>query len=518
MNEVGSIQVSPDGKYLAVDVFSGETTEHDNLPDAIAQVEDTIAAYADAGMLDTPDDGNGSDGGNGGDSGTPPSPPSNPPLQPVNPATPAPTPAPVNPAPVPTPQAPAPLGKPKVNPVQPGDRRVNINIGRDGNKWDIIDNKTRKVIARAQTREIAEEIAAGVRGLDGKVIDYTTPQVSKPRGPAKFPRPKGYKRTPTKEKGGYFVEKENDPNSPVARVQFNRDSQAWEGKLYANKQDAEAQRNPIGEPFSDAGAVKIDGKANEAVQKELDRLNPPAPATPAPQAQPAASNHQRTDLGSDMFSLHDGNKEYGIAEKGADGKWTARLHENPRDALSNRNPIATGSFDSPEEAEAAMRQAIADRNAPPAAEMLQWQSGSDGKQYLGLDGVAGIDANNAPVYGISPGPFGGWIVAGWSSKADKDAGLPPVAVTNHADEKSAKDAAKGYAQQAIDSLAPQQPVAPSAPAPIVAPPAPNGNGNAPEITPEDQLPLYIPFNPNANPAPRRRQQRPEPQETPPELA
>jgi len=165
-----------------------------------------------------------------------------------------------------------------------------------------------------------------------------------------------------------------------------------------------------------------------------------------------------------------------------------------------------------------MRQAIADRNAPPAAEMLQWQSGSDGKQYLGLDGVAGIDANNAPVYGISPGPFGGWIVAGWSSKADKDAGLPPVAVTNHADEKSAKDAAKGYAQQAIDSLAPQRPVAPSAPAPIVAPPAPNGNGNAPEITPEDQLPLYIPFNPNANPASRRRQQRPEPQETPPELA
>jgi hypothetical protein len=386
-----------------------------------------------------------------------------------------------------------------VNPVQPGERFVRYHAGRDGNYWDIIDRKSRRKIGRADTIEKANEMAAGLRGLDGKLIDYDTPVA--PRQPrqvdAKFPRPSGYRRTAVGQ--GYFLENTNDPNGPVARVEYDADSSTWVGNLYATKADAEARRAPIGE-FSAKSQNDAESKANGAVQEELDRRNPPAPepaapAAPAPQAQPAVSNHQRADLGPDIFSLYDGNKEYGIAEKGEDGKWTARLHENPRDALSNRNPISTGSYDTAEEAEAAMRQAIADRQAPQAANILQWQSGSDGKSYLGLDGVPGIDANNAPVYGISPGPFGGWIVAGWSSKADKDAGLPPVAVTNHANEQDAKDSAMNYAQQAIDSMAPQQP----APAPTPVPATPPAPAPAPR------------------PAPRRRQQQWQ-GETPPWLA
>lgn len=457
MNEVGRVEVAPNGKFLAIDVFNGDQNEHDNLADAIAEVEGRIETYAQGGLLDTPDDGNDSGGGSGGDGGNPPTPPSNPPIAPANPATPAPTPAPVNPAPAPAPQVPAPQGRPRVNPVQPGERFVRYHAGRDGKYWDIIDRKTRKKIGRAGTIEEANEMAAGLRGLDGKLIDYDTPVAPRqPRQVApKFPRPNGYRRTAVGQ--GYFLENTNDPNAPVARVEYDADSSTWVGNLYANKSDAELQRNFIS-GFTAKSQNDAESKASGAVQEELDRRNPPAPApapapaAPAPQAQPAVSNHQRTDLGSDMFSLHDGNNEYGIAEKGTDGKWAVRLHENPRDALSNRNPIATGSFDSPEEAEAALRQAIADRQAPQASNILQWQSGSDGKSYLGLDGVPGIDANNAPYYGISPGPFGGWIVAGWSTKGEKDAGLPPIAVTNHASEQDARDSAMGYAQLAMDSL------------------------------------------------------------------
>jgi hypothetical protein len=388
------------------------------------------------------------------------------------------------------------LPRPRVNPVQPGDRFVRYHAGRDGNYWDIIDRKTRKKIGRADTIEKANEMAAGLRGLDGKLIDYDTPVA--PRQPrqvaAKFPRPNGYKRTAVGQ--GYFLENTNDPNAPVARVEWDEDSSDWVGNLYANKADAEARRNPISEFFAKS-QNDAESKANGAVQEELDRRNPPAPepVAPAPQAQPAVSNHQRADLGPDMFSLYDGNKEYGIAEKGADGKWTARLHENPRDALSNRNPISTGSYDTAEEAEAAMRQAIADRQAPQAANILQWQSGSDGKQYLGLDGVAGVDAENGPVYGISPSPFGGWALARWDSKASKDAGAQPNLIVAQPDEEAAKNDALQQINDFLRNLTGQNPPLVNDENPTT--PSGNRNANAPAITPEDQAPFIIPFNPNA---------------------
>jgi hypothetical protein len=425
MNEVGRVEVAPNGKFLAIDVFNGDQNEHDNLADAIAEVEGRIETYAQGGLLDTPDDGNGPDDGSGGA----PVPPSNPPVPPANPVNPTPAPSdnggvpPVAPS-APAPRAPKPAAEAKrnVNNVKPGDRYTRFKVRNQKNGasqtttyWDVYDKKTGKVIGSAKTREDAEDMVNGIRDERGRLIDFTNPVAPSGRG-----------------------------NQPVA---------------------------------------------------------PEAPAAPSiPDVPTPTSTHQRTDLGSDMFSLHDGNKEYGIAEKGADGKWTARVHLNPRDALNNRDPISSGSYDTAEEAEAAMRKVIADKNAPPAAEMLQWQSGSDGKQYLGLDGVPGIDANNAPYYGISPGPFGGWIVAGWSTKGEKDAGLPPIAVTNHADEESAKEAAKGYAQSVIDSIAPQEPATPPAPTPV-APPAP-----APAPAPAPR------------PAPRRRQQQQWQGETPPWLA
>jgi hypothetical protein len=70
-----------------------------------------------------------------------------------------------------------------------------------------------------------------------------------------------------------------------------------------------------------------------------------------------------------------------------------------------------------------------------------------------------------------------------------------VAVTNHANEQDAKDSAMNYAQQAIDSMAPQQP----APAPTPVPATPPAPAPAPR------------------PAPRRRQQQWQ-GETPPWLA
>jgi hypothetical protein len=428
--------------------------------------------------------------GNGGNGGNPPATPNAPQ------------------APKPAPEAkPAPQAKPRVNPVQPGDRRLEHktrrnwnNDGKGPSHWDVIDNKTGRVIGFARTREEAEDMVAGRRDLvTGKLIDYTTPIAPNTRGPVKFPRPKGYKRTSV-AKGTYIVEKENNPNAPVARVDLDEARGVNVGRIYANREDAMNQTNPIGEEFTHAGPIKIDGLANEALQKELDRLNPPAPeATPeanAPEVQPASTNHKRTDLGSDMFAVHDNDREYGIAEKGADGKWNIRVHENPRDAIANRNPIASGSYNTPEEAEAAIRKAIADKNAPADyANILQWQSGSDGKQYIGLDGVPGVDANNAPVYGVSPGPFGGWIVASWGSKADKDAGLPPVTTMNQPDEKSAKDMALDHMNQIAQLLA-KPGAQPAAPAP------------APTPTP----------TPPVAPAPRRRQQQWQGDETPPWLA
>jgi hypothetical protein len=621
-NLVGRIVRLPDGRYQTQDQFSGDITNYEDLGSAISDMEDSIANYAIAGLLDNSSDGNGSGNGNGG---TPPA-PSTPPVAPANPATPpAPrrivvgqdsegydtndpndminkqlglpprsfyrwpvqqyggvwqrgngwihegpdgdvvrpatraeamafgydfgtdelSPAPLDPANLPRPNnpvpnnppapggnggnggnlpavpntprvpnpqeprapKPTPEARPRVNPVQPGDRRLEHktrrnwnNDGKGPSHWDVIDNKTGRVIGFARTREEAEDMVAGRRDLvTGKLIDYTTPIQPKTRGPVNFPRPRGYKRTALPG-GTYIVEKPNDPSAPVARVDLDRDRGINVGRIYANKQDAMNQTNPIGEEFTHAGPIKIDGLANEALQKELDRLNPPAPeATPeanAPEVQPASSNHKRTDLGSDIFAVHDNNNEYGIAEKGADGKWNIRVHENPRDAIANRNPIASGSYNTPEEAEAAIRKAIADRNAPADfANILQWQSGSDGKQYLGLDGVPGVDANNAPVYGVSPGPFGGWIVASWGSKADKDAGLPPVSTMTQPDEASAKALAKDHINQIAQLLA--QPVAPQSPTPTPAPATPA---------------------PAPAPAPRRRRQGGEPQETPPWLA
>jgi hypothetical protein len=416
MDEVGRVEIAPNGKFLAIDVFNGDQTEYDNLDDAIADVEGRIETYAQAGMLDsgdsgnapaTPqvspqanpegptDDGNPPAGPSGGDGGTPP---------PSNPPAPA-TPAPANPEPVPTPapQVPAPQGKPRVNPVQPGDRRVNINIGRDGNKWDIIDNKTRRVIARAKTREIAEEIASGARDLNGKLIDYTTPQVPRTRRPV-----------------------------------------------------------------------------------------PPT----VPPTQQSAGNVTRNDLGDGVFSVTNQDAEYGLAVRQSDGTWSARVHENPRDAMNNRNPIISGTYANEQEAEDAIRQAIAERQAQrDAANVLQWQSGSDGKQYLGLDGVAGVDAENGPVYGISPSPFGGWALARWDTKASKDAGAQPNSIVAQPDEEAAKNDALQQINDFLRNLTGQNP-------PLVNdenPTTPSGNRNvsAPAVTPEDQAPFIIPFNPNA---------------------
>ena len=88
-------------------------------------------------------------------------------------------------------------------------------------------------------------------------------------------------------------------------------------------------------------------------------------------------------------------------------------------------------------------------------------------------------------------------MATWGSKADKDAGLPPVSTMNQPDEASAKALAKDHINQIAQLLA--KPVAPQSPAPAPAPATP-------------------PAPPAPAPAPRRRQQGQEPQETPPWLA
>jgi hypothetical protein len=341
-----------------------------------------------------------------------------------------------------------PAGRPRVNNVQPGDRRLNFNPGRDGKYWDVIDRKTRQVIGRARDREVAEQMALGLRDADGKLIDFNTPVPVNPRGPAKFPRPKGYKRTYIGRRQGYYIENPNDPNAPVVRATFDKDSNEWVGKLYANKQDAEAERNPIGEEVRDAGPVKFDGKANETLQKELDRLNPPAPAPEAQPAEPEQTQHTRTDFGSSVFAVHDGDNEYGVAKKGQDGKWSVNVFPTPADGNDASKSFFNGTFDTPAEAEAAIRKAIADKRATEKpADILQWQSGSDGKAYLGLEGVAGYDANESPVWGLSKMPFGaGWFVGGWGKKSDKDAGLPPAGTSRFDDEAQARKFAEDWLQ------------------------------------------------------------------------
>lgn len=343
-----------------------------------------------------------------------------------------------------------PQGRPRVNPVQPGERYVKYNAGRDGNYWDIRESRNRRVIGRAATREIADDIALGLRDLNGKLIDYTTPIVPRTRGAGdRFPRPKGYKRTAVGQ--GYLLENTADPNAPVSRVEYDLDREEWVGSLYANKQDALAKRNPIGSEMSDASQVAMESKANKAVQEELDRRNPPAPAPVAPQAQPAEpqqTQHTRTDFGSKVFAVHDGDNEYGVAKKGQDGKWSVNVFPSPADGNDASKSFFDGSFDTPEEAEAAIRQAIADKRANEQPEnILQWQSGSDGKAYIGLDGVPGYDAENSPVWGLSPMPFGaGWFVGAWNKKSDKDAGMPPVGTSRIEGEEEARKFAEDSLQ------------------------------------------------------------------------
>jgi hypothetical protein len=438
-----------------------------------------------------PSGGDGGNGGNGGNGGTPPT--NNPP------AGPAPTPAQPEAEPVQEPQ-----GKPRVNKVKPGDRYVKHNTRFSGpgenTHWDIYDAKTKKRIASARTKEIADDIVAGIRDFNGKLIDYSTP--IPPRKVAqKFPRPKGYKQTAIPQGQGAYLENPNDPDSPVARVEFDRGKNKWVGNVYANKQDAVEQKNPIGQAFEDASQDKVDSHLHEAVQQELDRRNPPAPQanpTDAP-SQQTAVNATRNDLGDGVFSVNNGNGEYGIAVRGNDGKWSARVHESPRDAINNTNPISSGTYDTEQEAEDAMRQTIAERQAQrDQANVLQWQSGSDGKQYLGLDGVAGVDAENAPVYGISPSPFGGWAMARWDSKAAKDAGAPPNSIVAQPDEEAAKNDAFNQLNDFLRNLTGQNP-------PLVNDENPTTPTNRAEQLPpgttiQDQVDagLTTPFNPNAD--------------------
>jgi hypothetical protein len=522
MDEVGRVEVAPNGKFLAIDVFNGDQTEYDNLDDAIADVEGRIETYAQAGMLDSEDSGNApatparptgpltpavpatpaqpnqqpvpefafpgeivngqmnvgggvggendfrdmtpqpqagailrrhnprniggdynpgfywensdgtvskwddardgarfrnavpprfeepdnsgvryrpgdvfnpdqgpSDGGNppagpsGGDGGTPPA--GNPPAGPLdtdggnggNPPTNNP---PAGPAPVAPEAEPAqePQGQPRVNRIKPGDRYIKQNNrllpNKDGKytRFDIYDARTKKLIASAETKEIADDIAAGRRDLNGKLIDYTTPL--KP-GIQRVPRPEGYSRniTPDSQERmfnkDFYIENLNDPNAPVVGLDYDEANAQYVGQLYANKEDAKNRRNPIGEPFSNSAQIRAEDAAHSAIQKELERRNAPAPAPATPEAQQPAGERidSRADLGN----------------------------------------------------------------------VLKWQSGSDGKAYLGLEGVP-----NSPVIGISALPFNrGWISVGWRNQAEKDAGARGTLISEHEDEQSARDSA-----------------------------------------------------------------------------
>jgi len=424
-----------------------------------------------------PDNGNNNNGGtlptgpsdNGGNGGTPPA--NNPPAGP----------APVAPEAEPVQE---PQGKPRVNRIQPGDRYVKQNnrLLPDKNGkytgFDVYDARTKKLIARAETKEIADDIAAGRRDLNGKLIDYTTPQ--KP-GIQRVPRPEGYSKNITPDSKDrmfnkdFYIENLKDPNSPVVRLNYDEANAQYVGQLYANKEDAKNQRNPIGESFANSAQIRAEDTAHAAIQKELDKKV--KPAVPVAEA-------TRTDMGDGVFSVAGTNGEYGIAVRGSDGKWSTRTHETSRDAMNNRNPIDSGTYDTEQEAEAAIRKTIADRDAQRnAANILQWQSGSDGKQYLGLDGVPGVDEETSPVYGISPSPFGGWALARWDSKAAKDAGAQPSSIMAQPDEESAKNDALKQMNDFLRNLTGQNPTAP--------------NGNSSESPSGGQSPFIIPFNPNA---------------------
>jgi hypothetical protein len=433
---------------------------------------------------------------NGGNGDTPPT--NNPPVPPAQP--------PVPPAqtPVPPAQEPAdavepeiPQGRPRVNTVKPGDRYIKTRSRRDPNGgpqtlFDIYDRKTRKIIANARTWQEANDIVNGIRDLKGKLIDYQTPIQPRDRLAPSATKPQGYKRVANGN--GYYLENPNDPDGPVVRVDWNEDSEDWVGALYANKADATATINPM-EEFFDSSQDSIYNKANLSIQKELDRRNPPAPQ-PQAQTQPQANTGTKTNLGNDIFSVHNENEEYGIAIKGADGKWAVRVHENGIDAMNNTNPISTGSYDTPEEAEAAIRQAIAERKAQRnASNILQWQSASDGKAYLGLEGVPGRDADNSPIIGISPSPFGNsWISAGWNRKADRDAGLPPAVVNQHENEEAAKDYGQEMMRRLGELLGVRQ-VDPT----IQENPSAGGEQLPPGVTLQDQVDagLTTPLNPDA---------------------
>jgi hypothetical protein len=306
-----------------------------------------------AGPLDT-------DGGNGGNPPT-----SNPPAGP----------APVAPEAEP---AQEPQGQPRVNRIKPGDRYIKQNNrllpNKDGKytRFDVYDARTKKLIASAETKEIADDIAAGIRDLNGKLIDYTTPL--KP-GIQRVPRPEGYSRniTPDSQERmfnkDFYIENLNDPNAPVVGLDYDEANAQYVGQLYANKEDAKNRRNPIGEPFSNSAQIRAEDAAHSAIQKELDKRNAPAPAPATPEGQQPAGERidSRADLGN----------------------------------------------------------------------VLKWQSGSDGKAYLGLEGVP-----NSPVIGISALPFNrGWVSVGWRNQAEKDAGARGTLISEHEDEQGARDAA-----------------------------------------------------------------------------
>ena len=345
------------------------------------------------------------------------------------------------------PARPAPAGgRPRVNKVQPGDRFLKFKARkvREGANdintyWDVYDKKTGKIIGHAETKEIAIDMVNGIRDEKGKLIDFTTP--IPPRPASTTFRPKGYRRTASGT--GYFLENPNKPDGPVVRVDYDEQQKKWVSTMFANKQDAVENDPNKGIGTAEAGTrTEIEKLGYENVQKELDRRNPPAPASPAPAtpAQPQASQHTRTDFGSKVFAVHDGDNEYGVAKKGQDGKWSVNVFPTPGDGNDASKSFFNGSFDTPEEAEAAIRKAIADKRAAEQPEnILQWQSGSDGKAYIGLDGIPGYDADNSPVWGLSPMPFGaGWFVGAWGKKSDKDAGMPPVGTSRIDDEAEAR--------------------------------------------------------------------------------
>jgi hypothetical protein len=351
----------------------------------------------------------------------------------------------------PAPRAPraprAPQGRPRVNKVQPGDRflrfkprRIREGANDSTTYWDVYDKKSGKIIGAAKTRQIAEGIVNGTRDEKGKLIDFTTPVA--PRPASTTVRPAGYRRTASGT--GYFLENPNKPDAPVVRVDFDEQQNKWVSTMYANKQDAVENDPAKGIGTDEAGTrTEIEKLGYASVQKELDRRNPPAPAPTTPQAQPVEpqqTQHTRTDFGSKVFAVHDGDNEYGVAKKGQDGKWSVNVFPSPADGNDASKSFFDGSFDTPEEAEAAIRKAIADKRAAERPDnILQWQSASDGKAYLGLEGVAGYDADNSPVWGLSQMPFGaGWFVGAWNKKSDKDAGMPPVGTSRIDDEAQAR--------------------------------------------------------------------------------